>query len=343
MPSEPLQGARGLGWVARGVAPLALSLVAHAAIVGVVVLSGWSFGGASRPGGSARTEVRIDLPQPAERESGSSAPRRAIATPTVAVVDAAPRLTGLTTPTVGAAPSLRSAAGEWGPSDLGAAAGAKDGLRREGDAGLGATFAGLGAKRAANVVYVVDASGGMVSSLRFVVEELNRSVGRLSGGQKFGVVVYRELSGQPGAVVFDPARPGSNGDESSGLVPATAANKATLRRWLAAVRPGGRSNPLEGLQRGLRYGGDAVFLLCRSIRRSGGSGAGASVWGRGPTEVLAELDRLNPVQAGQRRAVIKAIQFLEDDPTGVMQAIGAEHGDGADSYKVLPIEALTPR
>jgi hypothetical protein len=36
--------------------------------------------------------------------------------------------------------------------------------------------------------------------------------------------------------------------------------------------------------------------------------------------------------------VIKTIQFLEEDPTGVMRAIAERHGDGPGSYRVL-----TPR
>jgi len=56
---------------------------------------------------------------------------------------------------------------------------------------------------------------------------------------------------------------------------------------------------------------------------------------------MAELDRLNPRGLnGQRRATIKAIQFLEEDPTGTMQAIGEEHGDGPGSYTVLTLRAL---
>ena len=43
---------------------------------------------------------------------------------------------------------------------------------------------------------------------------------------------------------------------------------------------------------------------------------------------------------GQRRTVIKAIQFLEEDPTGTMQAIGEDHGDGPGSYAVLTLKAL---
>jgi hypothetical protein len=94
------------------------------------------------------------------------------------------------------------------------------------------------------------------------------------------------------------------------------------------------------LRRGIEFDPDAIFLLSRSIRRSSGDREG--VWGRGPHETLAELDRLNPRNpiTGRRAVVVKAIQFLEEDPTGTMQNIGTEHGDGPGSYAVLTLQAL---
>ncbi len=87
-----------------------------------------------------------------------------------------------------------------------------------------------------------------------------------------------------------------------------------------------------------------MFLLSRSIRRSSGERETGGVWGRGPEETLAELDRMNPKRAGgHRRVAIKAIQFLEEDPTGTMQMIGTEHGDGPGSYRVLSLQDLGAR
>jgi hypothetical protein len=37
--------------------------------------------------------------------------------------------------------------------------------------------------------------------------------------------------------------------------------------------------------------------------------------------------------------VIKALQFIEDDPTGTMRAIADLHGDGEGSYRIVkPLE-----
>jgi len=113
--------------------------------------------------------------------------------------------------------------------------------------------------------------------------------------------------------------------------------------WLDSVFAGGRSNPLDGIRRALEYEPDVVFLLSRSIKRTG---VGAQ-WGRGKDAILDELDRLNPIdeKTGRRPVVIKSIQFIDEDPTGIMRAIGELHGDPADpqSHAVLTLGDLVRR
>jgi len=340
-PREQLPPRSKLIRVLRLGLPFGVSLIVHAALATALVLSAWSI----RPGGDAghaRTEVLITVPTPTTQSVNpdTAAPEPAQA----AVPDAPPpSLQGLASPSaLTAPPALRSAAVELAnPGEL---------LRSQDDSAIqGATFAGMGAKRAASVVYVVDASGAMITSLKFILAELERSVRNLSSGQKFQVVLFRERTGG-GASLYDVFSPRGNPSRET-LLPATPANKAALREWLKTIIPTGRSNPLDGLRRGLSFEPDAVFLLSRSIRRSGGAagdGTGAAaigesasgVWGRGKAEIMAELERLNPQRGGRRRAVIKAIQFLEEDPTGTMQAIGESHGDGPGSYSVVTLEAL---
>lgn len=311
--------------------PMSVSIAAHVALGLFLAFSAWTFRGEFR-GGKARSEVVIALPAPpppaarAQNETGGSEPAPA------ARVDAPPpTLSGLTTREAAPPPMLRSAG-----ADVPAAG---DLLKRQDDSGIGATFAGLGARQATRIVYVVDASGAMVSSLKFVLSEVERSVRSLSSGQKFQVVLFRDRPGAEGGLyeVFAP------GGGRAKLVAATPQNKAELSRWLGTVTPLGKSNPLDGLKRGLEFDPDAIFLLSRSIRRSGAEGG---VWGgRSAQETLAELDRLNPREArsGRRRVVVKAIQFLEEDPTGTMQMIGNEHGDGPGSYAVLTLQAIGAR
>lgn len=188
------------------------------------------------------------------------------------------------------------------PADAGARAG-------------GVSFGGLGASNARSVVYVVDGSGSMVTSLPIVITEVLRSVSRLAPTQKFGVVLFRRLpDGTDGVEVFAPV-----------LVRATSSARERLADWLASIEPSGRSTPLAGLERALAYQPDAVFLLSRSIERSGGN-----VWDRGYEQTLARVDVLNPSRGDRRAVVIQTIQFLDEDPSGIMQAIGRVHGSRPD-------------
>jgi hypothetical protein len=313
-------------WVTRLGVPVSLSVAIHGLIAAVLVAGAWRFHD-SLAGGKARTEVVITLPRSSPVPSSQPRAEMGEALPAAPSAPAPPRLEGLTSVSGAPAPVLRSAGAE-------AAGGAAGEFLRRDDEGVvgGATFAGMGARRAQSVVYVVDASGAMVSSLKFVLRELERSVRSLSSSQKFQVVLFHD-QGRGGHEVFAGGK---------GLVAATPANKEALSRWLASATPGGRSNPMDGLRAGLALQPDAVFFLSRSIRRSGGEldEQAAGFWGRGREQVLAELERLNPKRGPGRRVVIKCIQFIEEDPTGTMQAIGTEHGDGPGSYSVRSLKDL---
>jgi hypothetical protein len=201
-----------------------------------------------------------------------------------------------------------------------AAGGAVAGLT---DGAASVTFGGLGASSVSSVVYVVDCSGPMVTSLPMVIAELERSVGRLTASQRFGVVLAR--GGAEGGL----------GTESFAvvLVRATPSAKQLLHNWLAAAEPAGRSSPLAGMEAALALRPDAIFLLSRAIQRSGGG-----VWELGLDATMERLEELNPLRSdlagGGRRVLIQTIQFLEEDPTGIMQAIGQRHG-GGNGYRVV--------
>lgn len=185
------------------------------------------------------------------------------------------------------------------------------------------TFAGLEARPAASIVYIVDASGSMVSTLPFVRAELAASVSRLAPSQKFGVVVFRDDA--------------AGVDRFAGeLIDATDENKTRLGAWLASIEPAGRSDPLAGLGAALDLRPELAFLMTRSIRRSAGS-----QWGAGRDATLAALERLNRADArGRRPCAIKVIQFLDTDPTGLLPEIARRHGDGPGSYRVVTREEL---
>lgn len=205
----------------------------------------------------------------------------------------------------------------------------------------GASFAGVSAQRARSVVYAVDASGAMVTSLPFVLEELRRSVSALAPDQSFAIVLFGRRPGgaadEPGVRVFP----------SAGIVPASPARKAEALVWLESAQARGASNPLDGLLEALDRKPEVVFLLSRSIRRTDGRDA-AGDWGPGRAAILAELDRANPVLKSifgppARAVQVKCVQFLEEDPTGVMRAIAEVHGGGEGSYRLLPESELRRR
>lgn len=188
------------------------------------------------------------------------------------------------------------------------------------------SFAGVSGGTAKRIVYVVDASGPMLSSFPVVLEELERSISRLSPSQHVAVVFFREriasTQGQPPddlSTTFAPR-----------MMRATEFVRTRMIDWAQQIDCTGRSNPVDGLRRAFEYDPDAVFLLSRSIERSAGG-----TWGKGEQAILATLDTLNPVQRnGKRPVAIKAIQFLSDDPTGILRRIGQEHG-GQDGYTII--------
>jgi hypothetical protein len=325
--AEARRAVRRAPWVMRLGLPVGASIALHGLIAAVLVAGAWRFHDALA-GGQARTEVVITIPRsgPPPAPPPSRAPAEPL--PAAAGLAAPPRLEGLSSLSGAPAPVLRSAGA--------AVPGTGEFLRREDEGAVGgATFAGMGARRAQSVVYVVDASGAMVSSLKFVLAELERSVRSLSSSQKFQVVLFHDQGG--GGYELFPAPRGSGG-----LVAATPTNTEALSRWLNAATPGGRSNPMVGLRAGLAFRPDAVFFLSRSIRRSGGEldAEATGFWGRGRDQIMAELETLNPRRGAGRRVVIKCIQFIEEDPTGTMQAIGTAHGDGPGSYSVRTLKDL---
>ncbi len=266
----------------------------------------------------------------AREDSPRAAPGEALLTP--AMIAGA-----LDTPRRGVAPALASAA------PAAALEITPPGRPVASESAAPITFAGVAAERASRIVYVVDASGPMASSLPFVVDELSRSIESLESSQQFQVILFRSPPASTEA--NDTSAPGNHAGyemftgAGEGLLSASRATKDRVRAWLTSIRSVGRSDPLPGLRAAISMKPDLVFLLSRSIKRSGAT----SQWGAGAAAILSTLDRLNPVSrvSGQRAIVIKTIQFLDDDPTGLLRSIAAIHGDGAGSYRVLELAELT--
>ena len=191
-----------------------------------------------------------------------------------------------------------------------------------------ASFAGVQAERARRVVYAVDTSGSMTPFLEFVKRELETSVSRLGPDQTFQVVFFHEPvppeEGQDAPE--DPRVRWVGGSDQPHLLKPTPANIASMSALMRTVRAQGRPDPMAGLRAAMSLKPEVVFLLsCRQR------------FHQGTDEVLQALDELNPrdTRTGRRIAVVKAVTFREDDPTGLMQEIAKEHGDGPESYVVV--------
>ena len=188
-------------------------------------------------------------------------------------------------------------------------------------------FAGVQTQAARTIVYVVDGSGATANSFSYLQTQLLVSIDRLSPTQRFQVVLFRSFDEH--TITHAPI----NTDR---LARATPKNKQRVSDWLDTITSRGRSNPVAGLHAALALKPDLVLLITRSIHRT------EMGWAQGQRAILQELNVLNPQnpKTGRRKTVIKTIQLLDEDPTGIMLAIGTFHGDGNDDYRVVTYDDL---
>ncbi|TVQ62213.1 MAG: hypothetical protein EA378_07090 [Phycisphaerales bacterium] len=202
-------------------------------------------------------------------------------------------------------------------------------------------FAGVRGGAEPTVVYLIDTSGPMASSLRFVTAEAARSIERLDAAQRFEILAFAATTDGPPDLRRFPRAPGAQ--------PATPVAKADAREWLEQLEPGGGNALAPALRAALAARGPrTVFVLARSIERTNDPGAADA-----QRALLEELDRLNPRRGRppRRDATIVTIQFIEPDPTGLLPSIASAHaqrdtpapGEDAPGHTVLTIEALLDR
>jgi hypothetical protein len=179
-----------------------------------------------------------------------------------------------------------------------------------GSGGAGAaSFAGASSSsNARKIVYVIDASGSMVSHLQIVLQELARSLAALSPDQSFAIIFFQKNE----AIVVPPA---------DKLATATVSAKSQAMKWINGnVVPQGGTNPLDAIKQALTFKPDVIFLLSQNITGYG----------------QFEVDQLNPknAQSGRRLTQINCVQFLDEDPLKTMEMITKEHG-GPNGFKFL--------
>lgn len=193
-------------------------------------------------------------------------------------------------------------------------------------------FLGARSSNAESIVYIVDATGSMLTTMPIVKRELIASIDRLTPVQRFQVIFFRGES-----AIAAPHPDLDPGDRAVQMLRATTANKRLVSAWIEDLIPAGRSTPIHALRTALVLQPDVVFLL------SSGDNI-ARVPGAADHEtraILMELDALNPVDArtDRRRVPIKVLHFLSADTSGLLQAIADTHG-GTDGYKFISREDL---
>jgi len=293
-----------------------LSLAVHAAVIAAAFFVVWSVRPAPRERAPVIASFELPAPAPAVREPAQQSPtsaqpaERTLRPPTP---DPEP-LPALNEPDPAPAPAV---------SDREIRERLKSMMQRRVP---DVKFVGLGASNARDVVYVVDASGSMIGKMPGVLAELRRSVEALSSAQRFQVIFFGPNTGY--AAARHPSDP-VEGVKMIRLIRATRDNIQTVLSWAESVFPSGRSNPVPALETALALKPDAVFVLSTAI-------TGLGQWEPDREALLAQVDRLNPAdpRTGRRPAVIKTIQFREQDPAEILRAIGLAHG-GEDGYTFI--------
>lgn len=193
-------------------------------------------------------------------------------------------------------------------------------------------FLGARSSNAESIVYVVDATGSMLTTMPIVKRELLASIERLTPVQRFQVMFFKN-EGVDAAPHPDLDR----GDRATQLLRATTANKRLVGAWIDGVSATGRATPIDALPMALALQPDVIFLLSSgdNIAREPGQAEQEN------RRILAELNALNPVDArtDRRRVPIKVLHFLSPDASGLLQAIAEAHG-GQDGYKYISREDL---
>ena len=143
---------------------------------------------------------------------------------------------------------------------------------------------------AKRIAYVVDASGSLIDTLPFVIEELKESIRKLSDQQSFTVIFFSD------GKVIQPPR--------TGLLEANKDVRDQVQAWLdsGAVTAQGTTAPLEAVKKALSYRPQLVFLLSDNIT------------GRQKYELERETLIAELMQANTGGAKINTIQFIYPDP-----------------------------
>jgi hypothetical protein len=167
--------------------------------------------------------------------------------------------------------------------------------------GSGSGTGFMGSEIGGNVtrlVFLIDASGSLIDSLPYVIDELKGTIQDLDPKQQFTVIFFRgkELFDSPVIEVPVPKR---------GLKNATSRVKQQVNQWMTLgngnIEPGGQAPPIEAITRALRYEPELIVLLSDDITGSG-------VYQIDQQKLLQQIKEVNT-----GNTVINTIQFLYRD------------------------------
>lgn len=307
------------------IAPWALSACVHGAVIIAGFFIVWA--AAPQPAGDPRATILSFASLPAMPRTETAAPAEApdASAPPVPVPEALPD--PVDAPSMADVLALPALAPQTAPAPrIGIDAPALTGLAAPPEV----RFFGVGSADVRSVVYVVDASGSMVSTFPFILAELERSARALDALQRFQVIFFKgDAANTSGRVAApDPVNP--DRQRETRLIRCTPDHVRTVLAWARTVRPGGRSNPMEALRVALGLQPDAILMLSSSI-------AGTGEWEIAAEDVLAELESLNPrdPRTGRRRTAIMTVQMFEEDPSGLLRAIGERHGPAGSGHRFI--------
>ncbi len=162
---------------------------------------------------------------------------------------------------------------------------------------------------ARTIAYVVDASGSLIDTLPFVIEELKDSFRKLSPEQRFTVIFF-----QAGAAIEVPV-------PHRGLKRATPETIQKVADWISLesgnIVPRGSTTPVDAVSRAISYRPDLIYVLSDNITGKG----------RFSIDQAELLERINDAKRrrGANKTRINTIQFLYPDPLGTLKTIAAQH------------------
>ena len=259
--------------------PWGVSLLAHAGLILVAIFIVWSVQQVAEddeviiplvnlsetPGVPLQTVVQERVEQTTTAQQTPSPSPSDATSPTAAEVSVDVALPGLGEP-IGGAPSFSVDVGDT--------------------AAFETNFIGSGGN-ARNIVFVIDASGSLVDTMPFVVDELKRTIRGLDEKQRFGVVFTRE------------------GIQEQRLSQADSEQKGRVLSWLDENKyrfAQGQDDVVAAIRTALQMKPDLIFLLSDNI-------TGIGEYSIDRQKLLDEINRANT-----KNTKINTIQFLYPDP-----------------------------